>query len=143
MEEKKFDLQLQNLAQGFLKEVSKWTFVLAVLGFIVITVLCIYGLFAFAIFKATGSILPGTGEMMDSFGTALNTFYIIAAGILFFPVYFLFKFSVNAQKAFKNNDSEALTKSLRSLKAHYKLTGITTFLVLVLCILLFLEVLFP
>lgn len=137
------DDYLQGDTKGFLHEIAKWTFILAVLGFIVITVLCVFGIFGFTIWKATGIILPGTGEMMDSFGTSLNAFYLITAGILFFPVYFLFRFSIGAKRAFKFNDSEALTRSLRSLKLHYRSIGIVTALVLVLFVLLFLEVLFP
>lgn len=147
MEEKpdfeKFELYFQEPGKDFLKEIAKWTSLLAILGFIAITVLFTFGLFAFTILKTTGVILPGTGELIDNFGTAFNVFYLMLAGIFLFPVYFLFQFSSNVKKAFKNNDSEALIKSLKNLKSHYKWVGITSVLILVLCILLFLEVLFP
>ncbi|MEP6803590.1 MAG: DUF5362 family protein [Flavobacterium sp.] len=50
---------------------------------------------------------------------------------------YLFKFSSNAKKAFRENDTEALTHSLEYLKSHYKFIGIFMIAILVLYGLIF------
>jgi len=128
MEEKsefeKFELQLDSAAKDFLKETAKWAYFLSILGFIGLGFLVLIAIFAGAIFSTIGSTMPGMGAYGASFGAAMTFVYLLMAALYFFPVYYLFKFSSNAKKAFRDNDSESLTNSLGYLKSHYKFIGI-------------------
>jgi hypothetical protein len=127
-----FELQLDQTIKKFLRETAKWAYLLSFLGFIAITVLLIFGIFGDAIFLATRTVLPGTGEMFDSYGSALSTFYLIGAAICFLPTYYLFRFALKTKTAFKNNDSEALKVSFGYLKSHYKFIAIFTLFIFIL-----------
>lgn len=128
----KFELQLDSTAKDFLQETAKWAYFLSIIGFIGIGFLFLIAIFAGTIFSAMGSSMPGMGMYGGSFGAAMGAAYFLMALLYFFPVYYLFKFSSNAKKAFRNNDSEALTESLGFLKSHYKFIGILMVILLAL-----------
>ncbi|PIF31328.1 hypothetical protein CLU81_1814 [Flavobacterium sp. 9] len=133
----KFELQLNETAKDFLKETAKWANFLSILGFVGIGLMLIFAVFAGSIFSAMGSTMPGMGGMGGSFGIIMAFVYVFIAAIYFFPVYYLNKFAVNAKRAFRDNDSEALTNSFGYLKSHYKFIGILTVAILVLYGLIF------
>ncbi|MEL1252697.1 hypothetical protein AAEO57_02825 [Flavobacterium sp. DGU38] len=128
----KFELHLDESAKDFLKETAKWAYFLSILGYIGIGLIVIIALFAGAIFSTLGSTVPGMGAMGTSFGVMMGVFYFVIAAIYFFPVYYLNKFAVNAKRAFRENDSEALTNSFEYLKSHYKFIGIFTLSIMIL-----------
>ncbi|WP_337967317.1 DUF5362 family protein [uncultured Flavobacterium sp.] len=128
----KFELQLNETAKDFLKETAKWANFLSILGFVGIGLMLIFAVFAGSIFSAMGNTMPGMGGMGGSFGIIMAVVYVVIAVIYFFPVYYLNKFAVNAKRAFRDNDSEALTNSFGYLKSHYKFIGILTIAILVL-----------
>lgn len=127
----KFELHLDQSAKDFLKETAKWAYFLSILGFVGVGLFVVIAIFAGTIFSALGT-MPGTGAFAGSFGVVMGFMYFILAAVYFFPVYYLFKFSSNAKKAFRENDSEALTASLGYLKSHYKFVGILMISMLVL-----------
>ena len=125
----KFELQLDSTAKDFLKETAKWAYFLSIIGFIGIGFLLLIAVFAGTIFSSLGT-MQGMGGMGASFGAAMGAAYFLMAGLYFFPVYYLFKFSSNAKKAFRDNDSAALTESFGYLKSHYKFFGILMIILL-------------
>jgi len=131
----KFELQLDQTAKDFLKETAKWAYFLSIVGFVGIGLMLVIAVFAGTIFASMGSAMGGA--FGSSFGAAMGFVYVFIAAIYFFPVYYLFKFSVNAKKAFRENDSEALTSSLGYLKSHYKFIGIFMAAILALYALIF------
>lgn len=128
----KFELHLDESAKDFLKETAKWAYFLSILGFIGVGFFVIIAIFAGTIFSTLGSTMPGMGAYGGSFGVVMSVMYLVLAAVYFFPVYYLFKFSSNAKKAFRENDSEALTTSFGYLKSHYKFIGILMVAMLVL-----------
>ncbi|EJL66796.1 hypothetical protein [Flavobacterium sp. CF136] len=129
----KFELHLDQSAKDFLKETAKWAYFLSIMGFIGIGLMVLLALFAGTLFSTMGSTLPGAIAMGGgSFGVIMGVFYFAFAAIYFFPVYYLNKFGTNAKRAFKENDSEALTKSFEYLKSHYKFIGIFTLSIMIL-----------
>lgn len=132
----KFELQLDQTAKEFLKETAKWAYFLSILGFVGIGLMLLVAVFAGSLFASMGS-MPGMGAMGGSFGTIMGVFYFFIAALYFFPVYYLNKFASNAKKAFKDNDTEALTVSLGYLKSHYKFIGILMLSILVLYAIIF------
>lgn len=131
----KFELQLDQTAKDFLKETAKWAYFLSIVGFVGIGLMLVIAVFAGTIFASMGSAMGGA--FGSSFGAAMGFVYVFIAAIYFFPVFYLFKFSVNAKKAFRENDSEALSSSLGYLKSHYKFIGIFMAAILALYALIF------
>ena len=131
----KFELQLDQTAKDFLKETAKWAYFLSIVGFVGIGLMLVIAVFAGTIFTSMGSAMGGA--FGSSFGAAMGFVYVFIAAIYFFPVFYLFKFSVNAKKAFRENDSEALSSSLGYLKSHYKFIGIFMAAILALYALIF------
>ncbi|MDQ6472127.1 hypothetical protein RB619_15860 [Flavobacterium sp. LHD-80] len=133
-----FEMQLDQSAKDFLKETAKWAYFLSILGFVGIGFFVLIAIFAGAFFSTMGAAMPGMGAYGGSFGALMSFFYLLIAAVYFFPVYYLFKFSSNAKRAFRENDSEALSSSLGYLKSHYKFIGILMVSILVLYALFFL-----
>ncbi|MFH6995672.1 hypothetical protein [Flavobacterium sp. FlaQc-48] len=132
----KFELQLDQTAKGFLKEIAKWAYFLSILGFVFIGLMVVIAVFAGSIFSSMGAMAQ-MGALGGSFGAIMSAFYIFIAALYFFPVYYLNKFATNAKRAFKDSDTEALTTSFGYLKSHYKFIGIMMLSVLVLYALIF------
>ncbi|WP_269237448.1 hypothetical protein [Flavobacterium flavigenum] len=128
----KFELHLDESAKDFLKETAKWAYFLSILGFIGVAIMAVIALFAGTLFSTLGSTVPGMAMMGGSFGVMIGVFYFALAAIYFFPVYYLNKFATNAKRAFRENDSEALTNSFEYLKSHYKFIGIFTLSIMIL-----------
>jgi hypothetical protein len=103
---------------NFLMQIAKWAKYLSLLGFIVIGLLIIIGLFASSTFT---KFMPAwsTGTL-PSFTFAI--IYSTIAIIYFFPVYYLFKFSNKLLKAFTNTKDLAVVFS--NIQSHYKFLGV-------------------
>lgn len=128
----KFELHLNESSKEFLKEINKWAYFLSIIGFVGIAFLVLIAVFAGALFSTMASTMPGMGMYGGSFGAIISFGYLLLAALYFFPVYYLFKFSSNGKRAFRENDSEALTESFGYLKSHYKFIGILMIVMLVL-----------
>jgi hypothetical protein len=133
----KFELQLDQTARDFLKETAKWAYILSIIGYVGIGLMLLLAVFAGSIFSSMGSTMPRMGGMGGSFGIIMAFVYIFLAAIYFFPIYYLNKFAVNAKRAFRDNDSEALTNALGYLKSHYKFIGILMLAIMALYGLIF------
>ena len=120
---------ISQASRDHLIEISKWAKFLAIIGFIGIGLIVLAGIFM-------GSIgnLVESRTMMDggsSFPGGLLTFiYLIMAGIYFFPVYYLFRFSVKMPQALGAADNVGFDEATGYLKSHYKYMGIMMIIVL-------------
>ena len=105
-------------------QIRKWTTFFSILGFVFIGFLIIIGIFA-------GSIFSKFGQVNSNFPFFIIGFiYIILAIIYFFPVLYLYRFSISSKLAIKNNDSNEIVKAFKNLKSHYQFMGILTIIVL-------------
>ena len=119
------ELVLNNYAIGFLKETAKWSFFMSVTGFIGIAFMVVVGLFMGTIFSS----LPNTESL--PFGGALMTFiYLLIAILYFFPMLYLYRFSIKMKASLVRNDEEELVEAFSNLKSHYKFVGILTIVML-------------
>lgn len=108
-----------------LNETRKWTFFLAILGFIGVALMVIAALFI-------GSFLESSGQQMPVPHGALTGLYLLFAIIYFFPILYLYKFSTSTRKAVHENSEHELTSAFTNLKRHYKFIGIIAIVVLVM-----------
>lgn len=118
-------MQLSDQAKKHLLEASKWANFIAIVGFIAIGLLVIM---SFSISTIMASLPEGSlGGLSPKF---FSFFYLIAAGIYFIPVFFLFQFGQKTKQALMQDDHNLLTFGLKKLKSHYKFIGIL-FIVLI------------
>jgi len=126
------NMHISDEIKEYLIETAKWTRFLAIIGFIGIGLLILIAFSA----KYFFSLLPLQTVQAVAIGT-LSVIYFILAGIYFFPVNYLFKFSGNLKSALEIEDQEELTSAFKNLKSHYKFIGIFVAIVLSLYAMLF------
>lgn len=112
-------MQLTDQAKKYLLEASKWANFIAIVGFIAIALLIIM---SFSIGSIMASLPDGSlGGLSPKF---FSFFYLIAAGVYFIPVFFLFQFGQKTKQALMQDDHNLLTFGLKKLRAHYKFVGV-------------------
>lgn len=104
----------------------KWTMFLAVLGFIGIGLIIIFGIFAgiFLTIFSTSEALAGLPEW------SVFIFVILIGTMFVFPGLFLFRYSKYSAEAVKKLDGTCLQKAVRNLKAYFVSTGILIIMIL-------------
>jgi len=117
------NILLSDQSIKFLKETKKWTYFLAILGFVGVGIMVLAGLFMGIIF----SVIDVFGEIPNKpnfpFGV-LGFIYVIMGVIYFFPVYYLYKFSQDLGYGLQTMDEVKLSSAFRFLKKHFKFIGI-------------------
>ncbi len=112
-------MQLTDQAKKYLLEASKWANFIAIVGFIAIGLLIIM---SFSIGSIMANLPEGSlGGLSPKF---FSFFYLIAAGIYFIPVFFLFQFGQKTKQALLEDDHNLLTFGLKKLRSHYKFVGV-------------------
>ncbi len=112
-------MQLSEQGKKYLLEASKWATFIAIVGFIAIGLLVIM---SFSIGTILANLPEGSlGGLSPKF---FSFFYLIAAGIYFIPVFFLFQFGQKTKQALMQDDHNLLTFGLKKLRSHYKFIGI-------------------
>lgn len=131
------EMKLSESSKNFLKETAKWTYLLTIVGFIIILLILASGLFAF---KVSYTMIQMNSEMYKvgaSFGLLMALLKIATSVLYIYPVYCLNKFSSQIKEALLANDSEMLATALEFLKSHYKYLGIMTIAIAIFYIFLF------
>ncbi len=119
-------MQLLPQSIEYLREAAKWAKFLSILGFIGIGFLV---LGSFFIGAAMSAMYGGLGIPGLSSG-AITVFYLVIAVIAFFPVYFMYKFSVDTTNAINANNTEILASGLGYIKSYFKFNGIMAIIAL-------------
>lgn len=120
------NLGLSTRTINFLVEIRKWANFLAIMGFVGVGIMVVFGLFAGTIFNTAFSQM-GTSVPFPSF---FGFFYVLIALIYFFPVLYLYKFGANLKAALARRDSKSLETAFENLKSHYKFIGIMAIIVM-------------
>jgi hypothetical protein len=119
-------LTLTPASVAFLNETARWAKFISIVGFVGLGFLVLVGLFAGSIFSMIPQEMDtmGSAGLMKGFGAFFGFMYIGMAILYFFPLYYLFQFSVKIKRAFQTNDIPVLEQSFEYLKSHYKFIGI-------------------
>ena len=131
-----FELHIDPQSQSYLSETAKWAKFLAILGFIMITLIAVFMLIGGA---TAFSTLQGFGGGYDAVGIGATGMVImlIFLALAVIPYVYLYRFAVKMQVALRNNDQGNLTASFGSLKSCYKYVGIFTIIILSLYLIIF------
>lgn len=134
MEIEPFSLTPQSIS--YLSTAKKWAMFLAIVGFIMVALFIVMGLFFAFAFNFT-DISPEYAPMGTAFSVASAVIYFIIAIIYFIPVWYLFQFSRKLGRALKREDAERLAESFRNLKNCFVSYGILTILAILFYCLFF------
>jgi hypothetical protein len=135
-------IELEGATLLHLNEIRKWTLFLSILGFVAVGLLFFVSfiLFMASSFLASslGSSLPA--EQLGLMGPVLGVVYILVAVIYFFPVFYLYKFSVNTKNSLlqiRNGgpSGEHMAQAIGYLKKHFRFIGIMTILMMAIYVL--------
>ncbi|MDV6166992.1 hypothetical protein R1T16_01045 [Flavobacterium sp. DG1-102-2] len=118
-----FEMQITETAKGFLKSAAGWGMFLSIVGFVCIA----FGLLGSLAIMTAGDAfkaMPGAAGLMSaiSLGVTMLVFIIL----LFFPVFYLFKFATTTKQAVLENNTQGITKAFGNLKSYFLWSGILT-----------------
>jgi hypothetical protein len=117
---------------------AKWGKFLAILGFIMTSLLIIAGIMmSFVLNSVKDEMIPLN---MPFSPKILSFFYVAVAAISMIPVIFLNSFSNNAVKAVKFSDTEKMTASMKNLKNLFVFLGISTIVMIALYVIVLLTI---
>jgi hypothetical protein len=126
IEPRKIELEEETL--NYLNTTRKWTMFFAILGFIFLGLLLLFGLIAgtfLSIFKSS-EMSTGIPQIW------LFVILIILAILYYFPLLFLFRFSKHTANAVHTLSKEELHKAFRNLKSYFVYIGVLLIIVLVI-----------
>ena len=113
---------LNDTALFYLSEARKWGKFLAIMGFILIGVMVIAGLFmGMAMSFISGFTQSPMGALPSGFFVVT---YLFMAVIYFFPVNFLYRFSINLGRSLDTGNEDELSSAFQNLKSAFKFVGI-------------------
>ncbi|TXD49487.1 MULTISPECIES: DUF5362 family protein [unclassified Polaribacter] len=128
-------ITLNTKSKSFLKEISRWTFFFAILGFISIAFLLIGAILIGTLYAPMINMFAGQ-QGLPSIGLSLAIIYFMSALLYVFPVWYLFKFSRKMKLALATKNDETLTEAFEMLKSHFKFIGVLTIILISLYLLL-------
>ncbi len=117
--------------KGYLLVTAKWCKFIAIVGFVGLGILALFGLFA----------MLGMPFMQRhnvySASVLFGLVYVIFAVVYIFPLLYLYRFSVAMKNGVLSNDEVEMTSGFLNIKKLAKFTGILTIVVLGLYALMF------
>jgi hypothetical protein len=128
-------LRLGDDSKAYLYEAARWGKFLSIVGFVMIGILALFGLFFGTLmskFSGMGAASAyGGGNGMAALPAAFSIIsFLLVAVLYFFPTFYLFQFSNKSLAAVRNNDSEGITEGLKNLKSMFKFMGILMAIIL-------------
>lgn len=109
----------------YLLETSKWGKFLAIVGYVGMALLVLVALGVMVGFSFLNSDTEGTFPM-----AALGLVYILLAVLYYFPINYLYRFSVQMKEGLATDNNQSVTTGFENLKSLFKFMGIFTIIVL-------------
>ena len=123
-EGKKIEIGEESLSH--LNTTRKWALFLAIMGFIFLGIMLLFGIIAGVFLSAFKSGLESSGLT----GFLMGIFIVIMAAVYFFPLLYLFRFSKHTANAVQTLDKQELFKAIKNLKSYFVYIGILIIIVL-------------
>jgi hypothetical protein len=117
------ELMLSETAKAHLKTAGKWVYAISIIGLTIIIFL-ILRLIYDDMEMSKWDDVPTGGGVGYALIMGMSVFFYMICVVIFFPLYFLFKFSSSLKMAFENDDSDSLETAFRYLKYHYIAIGV-------------------
>ncbi|PHN07123.1 hypothetical protein [Flavilitoribacter nigricans] len=132
-----YDLTLSDQMRNYIKETAKWAQFIAIMAFIGLGFMALGAFFIGAVFSMM-TMQMGYGMS----GGLVTVIYLALLLLIFFPVFYLYRFSSKTQIALRIGSDAQLTDAFQNLKSHYKFVGILIIASFALNILMFIISLF-
>ena len=118
------DLLMSESAKNHLRIAANWVYVISIIGLTIVIGGIIHEFYDSMSLSQWDDVPTGGGVGYALIG-AMTQILLLIGIVCFFPLYYLYKFSLNVRIAFRDDDSEALEDSFRYLKLHYIAIGIS------------------
>ena len=106
----------------------KWTFFLSIMGFIFIGIMVLLAV----VMMVTGTMIDAQAVHMPFSMTWFSLIYLIFAVIMFFPAWYLLKFSSTMKNALYSKNTNDIEVAFHYLMAHFRYMGIYVIVILAL-----------
>ena len=116
--------------KSYLMETAKWGKFLAIVGYVVMGLLVLLAIVMMFAMSVVSQFAQSKFPLW-----MLGLVYILLAGIYYIPVTYLYKFSVQMQKAIQMQNEGLLTSGFQNLKSLFKFKGIFTIVMLAIYVL--------
>ncbi len=127
-ESSSYMIGLTDEATQHMATIRKWAAFLSILGFICVGLMVLFA-FSFGFLMN----FAGTENELSRFPALFATvFYVVLAGVYFFPIFYLYQFSVHAKNGLGQSDVYQLTIAMKYLKSHYVFIGVMAIVALAL-----------
>ncbi len=124
------DLQVSPGGLSYLTESARWGKFLAIMGFILCGFMSLLAFFIPALFTQIPPYNSMSTSMSSGVKVGMTIVYLFLALMMFFPCFYLYKFSVKMQSAVKAVSQENFDESLMNLKSMFKFYGVFTIIIL-------------
>lgn len=124
------DLQVSPQGLSYLTESARWGKFLAIMGFISCGLMIVLAFFIPTIFTQVPSYNTMPSSLSGVMKTGMTIVYLLLAILMFFPCFYLLKFSAKMQSAVKTVNQENLDESFMNLKSMFKFYGVFTITIL-------------
>lgn len=122
-----FEFGIDDVAQSHMMETARWGKFLAIVGFIFLGLVILFGLFSIAGASSLSRAFGGSASIASIF-----IIYIIVAGIYFYPTFALLKFSRMMKPALAHRNQQMFNDALGYLKNMFRYIGIVVLIMLVI-----------
>lgn len=136
--------QLSLLDADILRRAAKWARFLAIVGFVVIGLMVLFGFFAGSLMTGFMAMQGATvgmpmGNAMAGFGVMYTVIFLVIALLYFFPTLYLFNFATRTLRAVNGAfDGPSFSGATEALRKLFAFMGVLTVIVLCLYGLIFL-----
>jgi len=119
-------LSIDEEARGHLLETVRWTKFIAIVGFVFLGLLLLGAL-------GMGTGITGMSELSglgSSLGVAMMIVYLLVALLYFFPIFYLYKYSVLIKPAIHTSNQEQFNLALSYQRKMYTFIGVLCLVIL-------------
>ncbi|HRO43425.1 MAG TPA: hypothetical protein PL009_11370 [Flavipsychrobacter sp.] len=131
-----FNLTIDEEAKAHLLETSRWTKFIAIIGFVFMGLLILLGLFM-GLGLSAFSEFYGSNGLGSTFGVGMMAVYFVIAVLYFFPIFYLYKYSVLIKPAIMGSNQQQFNLALSYQRRMFKFIGILFLIILGLYALMF------
>ena len=114
-----------------LLEAARWSRLIAIFGFVSIGLMVVAGVVMGTIFTSMG-VMGMQSLPLGISGSILTFFYLLMAALYYFPIKYLYDFSIKIKKALLESDQMLMNEAFLKLKSHYQYIGIL--ILVMLCV---------
>ncbi|HTM64831.1 MAG TPA: hypothetical protein VL093_00780 [Flavipsychrobacter sp.] len=131
-----FNLTIDEEAKAQLLETVRWTKFIAIIGFVFLGLLLLLAIAVGAGFSMMTEV-SGMRGLGGALGVGMMIMYLLIALLYFFPIYYLYKYSILIKPAIHSGNQEQFNLALSYQRRMYKFIGVLFLILLVLYAIIF------